>query len=333
MANLIPTTDYNTTVSGGVITVTASGLAKLKVGWPIQYIYTDTGKRFFAKVSAINGFAVSLSGPALVNSNVFSSIGVGTLKAPVYGSAPTSIILVDDTWSTGVRNVQNLPTRSAWFASGSPVPISVVTSTLTITPHQFARQWTTYFAPSPVTLTNGQTLQWTLKLTPHSITANVLRNFKLGLFDWSSSTRRTSDGTPNGTNAKGFAMMINMAATSGITPSLRVYRRNNLTLADVLNDPADFISLGFGGVSGDPVFVDNALHSLVMTIKRNSSSSTDVTATLYNASNAVVVTATGNDANSPAYSSFDTLLIRTPTANTTAASIDFTEHKVEQKLF
>src|ERR1041385_3534305 len=77
------------------------------------------------------------------------------------GQATTTNIL-DDTWSTGTRTSQNLPTRSAWFTSGATTNLFATVGTMTLRIDASSYLILTYFTPAsnspPVQLNVGDTL-------------------------------------------------------------------------------------------------------------------------------------------------------------------------------
>src|SRR4051794_33572510 len=80
-------------------------------------------------------------------------------------------VIVDDKWADGSRKEQNLPTKSAWFASNS-TNLEVSAGKMVAWSGPSSRQFVTYFAKpdAPVSLAKaGDTLSATLVLDPTDV--------------------------------------------------------------------------------------------------------------------------------------------------------------------
>jgi hypothetical protein len=245
--------------------------------------------------------------------------------------------LLDDTWSTGVRNSQALPTRSAWFASSASSLLAAagsMTGSLTTS----SRLWLTYFtasATSPVHLTTGQTLKVSLTFTPGNVSTAPTNTItlRLGLFDYADGGTRvaadtfsSSDG--KGANVLGYGLFMNFTATFTDDTPLHVEKRTTLTDTNLIGRTGDYTTIptnGPIGQLGKPGFVSGTKYTLVFLLSQNAAS-TDISAAVsggsLNISNMVTDT-------SGLITNFDAFAIRADNATESAGSFQFTEMKVE----
>ncbi|MBU6409647.1 MAG: hypothetical protein KGJ60_06530 [Verrucomicrobiota bacterium] len=97
-------------------------------------------------------------------------------------------VLLDDTWATGTRSTQNLPSQSAWYASSGST-LAATTGAMTGTDGTGSVEWRTYFTPNtPQTLNVGDRLQVSLTLKLAGVNtggASTSRGVRIGLFDFS----------------------------------------------------------------------------------------------------------------------------------------------------
>ena len=152
-----------------------------------------------------------------------------------YALPSHATVYLDDFWADGSRAIQNLPTESAWFATGSA--ITAATSNMTMNVGGSAVLVVTYFTTNsttlPARLNVGDTLLATFDLTFTGLPgANSSEGFRIGLFDFYDSTlspkRVTSDASLSsssglGNGVQGYALFQNMATVftnANLSPGL-----------------------------------------------------------------------------------------------------------------
>lgn len=236
-------------------------------------------------------------------------------------------VLVNDTWAGGSRSVQNLPSQSAWFAASA--------GTLTASAGAGSSLWLTYFTPSgsPATLGIGDSLRATLVFTPTAVATapTTSRGFRLGLYDYSASTRVNADGFSttgaNGTGVTGYMLNMNFAQTFTTASPLQLMERTNIASSNLMGATGDYASLGSGGgLSGDPGFTDGRSYTLQLSVTRTAADSVSIAAQILGNTSPIQFTATDP---SGASFAFDALAIRPANAASSAGQFVFNSFKAE----
>jgi hypothetical protein len=255
------------------------------------------------------------------------------LLALAMAAAPLAAdsILLDDYWSTGVRTVQNLPTRSAWYSSSTDRLYSSVGS-LTGVLEGSSRLWLTYFTDGePFALADDETLRVSVTFTPQGVNAgNSNYGLRVGLFNYADGTRVPADGMSssgaNGAGVEGYLLNMNFAPSFGVNNPLQIRRRvgtssDNL-MGSVPGSPviySDPLATG-GGVSGAAGFQSGVTYRLDFSVTRNGAGA-EVTVRISDATG-WLVEVSALDADAPV-TAFDALAIRPATDAQTAASFVF----------
>jgi hypothetical protein len=257
---------------------------------------------------------------------------VATLHLTLPGQAA---VIINDSWADGSRGEQSLPTESAWFAATA--------ATLTAAPGALtgtvggsgASMWTTHFTPvgDPATLHHiGDTLKATLTFTPHnvSIESSTQRGFRLGLYDYSGSTRVSADGFSNsGINAfgvPGYMLNMNFAEHFTISNPAQIMERTELA-GGLIGSVANYTSLGTGGGAiGLPGFTSGRQYQLEFVFTRTGADSLQITTTFFG--NTAPISHTVADL-SGANFAFDTLAIRPASSGSSAEQFVFSNFTVE----
>jgi polygalacturonase len=253
------------------------------------------------------------------------------LKVPV-------TIVLDDTWSTGVRTNQNLPTSSAWWTSTAGT-LAVTNNNMTQTVGGSAIQAITYFTTDtnspPIQLNIGDTLTAIFKFIPSGIPPNgsSSQGFRFGLFDFADGNnnpkRVSGDGfsaSSQGTSVAGYALFGKFYGKFSDATPIDIRKRINLSDASLLGTSGDFTSLakdtlttnGFGG------FANLTPYSLQFVLQRTGLNSMVITITWSNMVTGATLSDSTTD-NSASNFSFDGAAYR-PSLNTQApATNDFQE--------
>lgn len=254
-------------------------------------------------------------------------------------------VYLDDFWADGSRSVQNLPTESAWFASGSS--ITAATSNMTLTVGGSAVLVVTYFTTNsttlPVQLNVGDTLQATFDLTFNGVPGlNSSEGFRIGLFDFYDSTlspkRVTSDGSLSSTSGlgngvQGYALFQNMATvfTNANLSPIDIRKRTNVTSSHLLSASGDWTTLGVGpgnSITGFPGFSNNVPYILQLSLQRTDTNSLLVTVSWVNTLSGASLTTSFTD-NAATNFNFDGIALRPQDNLTAAGTTIFTEARVE----
>ncbi|HXI84332.1 MAG TPA: glycosyl hydrolase family 28 protein [Verrucomicrobiae bacterium] len=250
---------------------------------------------------------------------------------------PTTLVL-DDTWSTGVRTNQNLPTSSAWWTSTAGA-LDAAASNMTLTVGGSSSQIITYFTPDsnspPIQLNIGDTLTATFKFTFNGVPPNgsSSQGFRFGLFDFAdgnnSPKRVSSDGLSvgsQGSSVAGYALFGKVYGKLSDATPIDIRKRINLSSSSLLGTSGDFTSLAkdsldtnsFGG------FANLTPYTLQFVLQRTGLNSMVVTITWLNTVTGATLSDSVTD-NSASNFSFDGVGYR-PSNNTTApATNDFQE--------
>jgi hypothetical protein len=216
-----------------------------------------------------------------------------TCGAPPYSALkiPATLVL-NDTWSTGVRTNQNLPTSSAWWTS-SAGSLTAATNNMTLVVAANAIETVTYFTPDsnspPVQLNIGDTLTATFNFIFNGIPPNgsSSQGFRFGLFDFADGNnvpnRVSSDGfgsSSQGTSVAGYALFGKVYGKFSDATPIDVRKRISLSDASLLGTSGDFTSLAkdslttncFGGFANltpyslQFILQRTGLNSMVITI-------------------------------------------------------------------
>ncbi|MCC5805196.1 MAG: hypothetical protein JJU00_02605 [Opitutales bacterium] len=249
------------------------------------------------------------------------------------GEPGEAVVLLDDTWATGTRTVQNLPEQSAWFAS-SAERLSAASGELVGVMDGSSRLWMTYFTDgAPVQLADGDRLRMELEFVAEEINAgNENRGLRIGLFNYAYGTRVTEDGISssgaNGAGVTGYLVNMNFAQTFGVDNPLQIRRRMGDAPSFAANDnlmgsvPAsglysDTLGQG-GGAAGSAGFLNGVTYFLEIIIENNGGSAT----VTYRFSNSTgwSIEAAATDSATPVLA-FDALAIRPENETRTAGTI------------
>src|SRR5579862_3915819 len=164
--------------------------------------------------------------------------------------APATVLL-DDTFPTGTRNTQNLPTNSAWFASNAGA-LTAAPGAMTLTLGSSAVLAVTYFTPnatSPVSLNVGDSIVATITYTLNGVAPeNTSQGFRLALcrFGTTRASADFSSSSSQGANVNGYALFQNMGVNFGSASPIDIRVRTNLTSSSLLGTGSDWGSLGTG---------------------------------------------------------------------------------------
>jgi polygalacturonase len=260
-----------------------------------------------------------------------------------YAVARVVLGILDDTWVSGTRTVQNLPTSSAWFSSSSSA-LTAAPGAMTLTVGSSVLILT-YFTPTngspPVTLNVGDTLTATISLTFNGLPtlASSSQGFRLGLFDFAdgsnSPLRVSSDGggtswgsSSQGLNVAGYALFQKMYTTFSDSTPMDIRKRTNLSDASLLGTSGDFTSLAKGGdITAFPGFANLTPYTLQIALKRTSLTSMFITMTWSNQVTGAILTISATDTAASNFS-FDGIAFRPQSSSQAAVSNVFTEVKI-----
>ncbi len=250
--------------------------------------------------------------------------------------AAHATVVLDDTFANGTRNVQNLPTSSAWFSSSSGASLTAAPGAMTLTLGANAVLALTYFSSSnaPVSLNVGDTLQADITFTfknvnPTNTTAN---GFRIALCDFSTNrvSADFSSSTTQGANVAAYALFQNMSGTFSTSDPLLIMKRTTVTDTALLSSSGDWTALvaGPGDITGFPGFANGTQYSLQLSAQRIDAASVQITATWMNVSNGATISTSFIDASASNFN-FDGLALRPQNAINSATNIVFNEVRVE----
>ena len=248
--------------------------------------------------------------------------------------------ILDDTWLSGSRTIQNLPASSAWFTSSfgslkaapGAMTLTVGSSVLILT----------YFTPTinspPVTLNVGDTLTASINFTFNGLPTlpSSSQGFRIGLFDFAdgsnSPKRVSSDGmssSSQGLNVAGYALFQKMYTSFSDTTPMAIRKRTSLSDASLLGSSGDYTTLASGGdTNAFPGFANLTPYTLQFVLKRTSLTSMDITMSWSNQVTGAIQTVSTTD--DPATNfSFDGIAFRPQNSSQAAVSNAFTEVKIE----
>ncbi len=255
------------------------------------------------------------------------------------GTLPVrATVLLDDTFADGKRNIQNLPTESAWYAS-SGASLTAATNAMTMVLGTGAILGVTYFTPnasSPVSLNIGDTLLTTITFTFNGVAPlNSSQGFRLGVCSFGTN-RVSADFSSNssqGANVPGYGLFQTMGVTfSSATPmDLRV--RTNLTVTSLLGTGTDWKSLGTGpgNTNSFPGFTTGTQYTLQLSLQRLDAGSLQYTATWLNTADGTTLSTMVTDSAATNFN-FDGIALRPQNAASSSTNIVFNEVRVEWVL-
>jgi hypothetical protein len=212
-----------------------------------------------------------------------------------FGTVKVVVVLLDDTWASGSRTNQNLPTSSAWWSSdvGNPVasPGSMIVTVGVSS--VMALTYFTDYSDFPVQLNVGDTLTATFDFIFDGITAagSSSQGFRFGLFNFADSSlnpkRVTADGfggSSQGNGVQGYALFGKVYGTFSDDQPIDIRKQTNLSSGNLIGTSADWTSvdkehLSTGSFSG---FANLTPYSLQMILQRNSLTSLTITVTWSN---------------------------------------------------
>jgi polygalacturonase len=256
-----------------------------------------------------------------------------------YTVARVVFAILDDTWLTGTRTVQNPPTSSAWFTSSfgslnaapGAMTLTVGSSVLIVT----------YFTPNsnspPVTLNVGDTLTTTISFDFNGVPtlASSSQGFRIGLFDFADGSnapkRAVGDGfssSSQGLNVAGYALFQKFYTSFADTTPMAIRKRTNLSDASLLGSSGDYTSLATGGdTTVFTGFANLTPYTLQFIFTRTSLTSMNVTITWSNEVSGAVQTISTTD-NAASNFSFDGIGFRPQNSSQAAVSNIFNEVKI-----
>jgi pectate lyase len=244
------------------------------------------------------------------------------------------LVLVDDSWSGGVRNVQNLPVSTAWYAS-SASRLTATTGSMTAEVDGSSRLWATYFTNNAARqLQDGQTLRVRTTFTLTTVNnASTSKGLRVGLFNSENANRFSEDGMSSGDNGSagvtGYLLNMNFAQNFKVNNPLEIRRRDtvaNGSLMGTLGVYSDALANG-GGSIDDPAFVEGRVYTFEFSVARDGDSAT-VTA-IFSDDLGWNVSISAVDTSAAAVTAFDTFAIRADNLNNTANFFTFTRFRAE----
>lgn len=244
-------------------------------------------------------------------------------------------VLLDDTFPTGTRNTQNLPTNSAWFASNAGA-LTAAPGAMTLTLGSSAVLAVTYFTPnatSPVSLNVGDSLVATITYTLNGVAPdNTSQGFRLALcrFGTTRASADFSSSSSQGANVNGYALFQNMGVNFGSASPIDIRVRTNLTSSSLLGTGSDWGSLGTGPSNTNtfPGFTSGTQYTLQFLLQRTDTGTMQITTSWLNDSSAATLSTTVTDTSATNFN-FDGIGIRPQTAATSSTNIVFNEVRVE----
>lgn len=247
--------------------------------------------------------------------------------------AANANVLLEDDFSSGVRNVQNLPNTAAWYySSNSRLVATPGALTATVDSSRLA---IVYFSNSgPYTLSDGETLRVAVDFTAEGVnSASTGRGLRVGLFHFADGNRLQEDDFSSGNNGSrgvvGYLLNMNFSTQFRITNPLEIRRRNG-DLAEFANNdnlmgsvPGNGLygaALGTGGTSGAAAFASGVRYTLEFIVTRNGNAAT--VTTRFSQGGNIVAEATGTD-NTAGVTAFDSFAIRFDGSGNTASTVVF----------
>jgi alpha-tubulin suppressor-like RCC1 family protein len=259
-----------------------------------------------------------------------------------YGGARAPVILLDDTWNSGSRTNQDLPTSSAWGSSCGTC-LTSSTNNMTLTVGGSSIMAITYFTPDsnspPVWLNVGDTLTASFNFVFNGIptVGSSSQGFRIGLFNFADGRndpkRVGNDGFSSGSQGSyvnGYALFGKMYRTFRDQTPIDIRKRTTLADASLLGTSGDWTSLakdfvdtnGFGG------FDNLTPYSLLFVVQRTGLNSMAITVTWSNMVTGVTLSDSAIDSSATSFG-FDGISYR-PQNNTQAPAVNqFNEVKIE----
>ena len=255
------------------------------------------------------------------------------------------LILLDDTWASGTRTVQNLPASSTWWTSSvTHGPLSATVGTMTLGVDSSSSMIITYFTPDtnspPITLNVGDTLRTTIRFVFNGVppTGLTSQGFRFGLFDFADGSnvpkRVSSDSSfsssSQGSFVSGYALFGKMYTQFADVNPIDIRKRTILGDVSLLGSSGDWTSLGNGpgNTNGFGGFANLTPYSLQFLFQRTSLTSTVVSVTWSNMSNSATLSVTTTDTAASSFS-FDGIAYRPQNNLQAPATNEFNEVKVE----
>ena len=230
-------------------------------------------------------------------------------------AAPAGTVLLDDSFSTGNSQIQDLPNNSVWLFNGrtnnlrTDAPGSV---TIDMTPAGGSSEaaWAFFTdAGKPVTLGTGDKLVVAVTFSTSGFLANG-QDIRFGVLD-SLGTRNTTN-LAGGMNDATFIGDTGYGVDfypSGTGNPFVLGRRATLSNANVFNNFGDFATVVGTGASDRQTLADDTPYTLTYTIERLTDSTTQLT-TDVSGGNLSGLTFSGIENNSSPYSTFDYFAFR-----------------------
>ena len=257
-----------------------------------------------------------------------------------YAVARIVLGILDDTWVSGDRTVQNLPASSAWFTS-SAGSLTAVPGAMTLTVGGSSVLILTYFTPDsnspPVTLNVGDTLTTTIHFIFNGIPTvpSSSQGFRIALVNFAdgsnSPLRVSSDGFSSGSqglNVAGYALFQKFYTSFSDSTPMDIRKRTNLGDTSLLGTSGDWTSLNKGGnTNAFFSFTNLTPYTLQIVLGRTSLSSMAITMTWSNELTGAILTLSADD-NAATNFSFDGIAFRPQNTAQAAVSNVFTEVKI-----
>lgn len=319
------------------------------------------------KSSAVTGFAIERASDqsgvpgnwtAVTNlgasANAFTNSGVDVtswFRVRAFNACTSSpwaatrvpTVILDDTWSTGVRTNQNLPTRSAWWSSDLSGPL-VSVSSMIVTVGTGSAQAMTYFTADsnspPVELNVGDTLTIMFNFTFDGVpSSGTSQGFRLGIFNFADSTldpkRVVADGFSSGSQGngvQGYALLGESYVTLGNSTPIDIRKRTNLSSSSLVGTTGDYLSLQKDnlGTFLFPGFSNSTPYSLQFVLKRIGLNSMSIAMNWSNLVSEAPLRESTIDTNATNFR-FDGLGFRPQNNSQAPVSNRFTEVKIELK--
>ncbi len=250
-----------------------------------------------------------------------------------------TVYLNQTNWTTNWRQVQSLPTNSAWYGAYSTHgPLSVVNSNLLMGPVDSSSALAiSYFTPSdsspPVQLNVGDTLTATFWFMFDGIptVGSTSQGFRFGLFDFNdgsnSPKRVSSDGFNGGSSSQGnwvegYALFAKMYTPFYDDQPIIVSKRYAIYSSSLLGSSTAWLPLAKGGDTNMfDNFANKTNYVLQFVFQRTNLTSLAITETWSNMANGQTLTVSTADDDATNYS-FDGIAYR-PQNNTQAPVSNF----------
>jgi hypothetical protein len=259
-----------------------------------------------------------------------------------YSAVNIPVILLDDTWTSGIRTNQNLPTSSAWWASTGD-NLTAAPGSMTLTVGGDSVLGITYFTPDvdspPVQLNVGDTLTATITFMFNGVppVGSSSQGFRIGLFDFADSTlyprRVTADGfsaTSQGDNVQGYALFEKMYGTFNDDQPMDIRKRTVIGEVSLLGTSSYWTSLKKDHLDTGsfPGFANLTPYSLQFVLQRTGLNSLVITMTWLNMDDGTTLAESITD-NLASDFNFDGLAFRPQNVGQAPATNQFTEATVE----